>query len=134
MGIRFESRSRPATAEEAKRFEELTPVKLERIIQRGKDMDALFGKGRADFDNDGTPDQFLCVDRMANTLGRDLSCIIKNPATGGWSLGFKHLTPKRRDPIRELRVGDINGDGRIDIVIRLQDGGIRVYENTSDQR
>jgi hypothetical protein len=126
--------ARPATAEEAKRFDQLHPVELSRlkIVREGKNFEALAGKTKADFDGDGSLDRFVCIDTPEKTGGRKLGCTIKDLGKIGWFVKMIVYDPHRDQPIRELRVGDINKDGRIDFAVRLHDGAIRVYENKPD--
>ena len=133
MGITF-SKSRPATSDEAMRFEKLFPIKLFQIAREGRDAYVVYGRGRADFDKDGTLDRFVCADKQSGTAGRDFGCVIKSSGTTLWTVNVKESTPQRQQPIRELRVGDINKDGRLDIAIRLPDGSIRVFENKSNSK
>jgi hypothetical protein len=69
------------------------------------------------------------LDNPAKNGGRKFGCTVKSLGKIGWLLKMLVYDRRRDQPIRELRVGDINKDGRVDFAIRLHDGAIRVYEN-----
>ena len=129
MGVRFDGRSRPATSEETKHFNQLRPIKLDRIIKEGKNLGALVGKGMTDFDGDGSLDKFVCIDKPGKSIGRSFSCFVDGSGKKPWFVDISEFLPERKRAIRELRIGDINGDGRPDIAIRLHGGSILVFEN-----
>jgi gliding motility-associated-like protein len=78
----------------------------------------------ADFDNDGL-DDFAHVSRTNSTLA-----VYRNTTTGSTISMSKVFTSSFTSTVG-LDVGDLNGDGKIDIAATSLANGIRLYKNTS---
>lgn len=86
-------------------------------------------QGNADLDGDGAADSINGVEgpmggkRMFNSLFSD--------AKKGWYFATQ-AERGDRSPVSELRIGDVNGDGRVDVLVMLENGAALFLENTGE--
>ncbi|MBI4210994.1 MAG: hypothetical protein HY540_00005 [Deltaproteobacteria bacterium] len=108
--INFRRAPGQATASEMKAFQKLSTATW---------VDQIKFEGEADLNNDATKDYFGCP-RLSQDGGHFLRCVSGGNFLFKWAFGKK---------IKELRYGDIDDDGDIDIAVKLENGAIYVFHN-----
>ena len=99
---------------------------------------AGFGPGLYDFDNDGWKDLFVSRGdvlwkAMPGNVAHQLNTVFRNPGSGPWQAlteeaGLGAAPPARH---RGLGFGDLDGDGRIDVVATAMNGDAEIWMNRS---
>jgi hypothetical protein len=98
-----------------------------------------YGVGAYDFDNDGWKDLFVaCGHVQSIPLSKSMkidepNAVFHNLANGRWALlvdeaGFHAAPPKRH---RGAAFGDLDGDGRIDIIVSALNASAEIWLNRS---
>ncbi len=89
----------------------------------------------ADFDNDGLTDLFIAkgnVDQMPSNAMRDPNNLLMQKAGGGFVEKADVAGVATTHRSRGAAVVDLNGDGRLDIVVVNRRAGLEVWENATE--
>ncbi|MDO8527330.1 MAG: hypothetical protein Q7T03_06575 [Deltaproteobacteria bacterium] len=121
MKVNFES-GRSATVGEKKLYSQMTEMKFEES-QPGID----FWKDTIDFGNKA-PKIVRCIAMYSFLPDFSVSCVVgkrkdEYPIFPRWDI------PKK-DRVAEIRYGDVDRDGDIDIAIKLMGGAIYIFQNS----
>lgn len=88
-------------------------------------------QGKADLDGDGAADSILCMEGPVE--GKRMFHSLFSDAKKGWYFATQ-AERGDRSPVAELRIGDVNGDGRVDVLVMLENGAAIFLENTGETR
>lgn len=85
--------------------------------------------GKADLNGDGDADAIQCIEGPLNRDQRRFACIFSD-AKLEWYFAFS-ATRDDRPLVKQIRIGDVEGDGDMDVTFQLVGGGLVVLENTN---